>query len=162
MAVQVKYNINNVDRVGRILKQVRDNYSKIGNEIVDTNAKIYYDRLIQNIQSQSLSLTPLNAQYQARKGLLGLDTRVLIATGEYLDSIQIRSVYKGKETRRHVGVDSRSTHSGGLKMSSLAIILEYGTSDGRIPPRAHYSTTWQQVLPEIKSNTLAKARSMIR
>lgn len=154
-------NLNNVDRVGKILTQYKENYSKIGNEIVDSNAKIFYDKLISNIESQSISWKPLNPQYKERKGLLGLDTRVLIATGEYLSSIQIRRVYKGNnKTQRHVGVDSRATHKGGLKMSELAIIMEYGTSDGRIPARSHYSKTWEQVLPEIRKNTLEKARTI--
>lgn len=152
-----------VDRVGRVLNQVKGNYNIIGNQIVDSNAEIFYEALIKNIEEQGIEWKPLNPEYQAKKGLLGLDTRILIATGEYLSNIQIRSIYKTGKVTRHVGVDSRTIHtSSGLKMSDLAIIHEYGTSDGRVPARPHYSTTWDEVREKIRDNTLAIARTMIR
>ena len=152
-----------VQRVGRMLNQVKSNYNIIGNEIVDSNAEIYYEALISNIESQKIQWKPLNPEYKERKGLLGLDTRILIATGEYLSNVQIRSIYKTGKATRHVGVDSRTIHSQSkLKMSDLAIIQEYGSSDGRIPARGHYSKTWEQVRDKIRLNTLSKARSMIR
>lgn len=154
--------VQNIKRVGRVLTQLKQNYDRIGNEIVDSNAEIFYNALIETIESQDLP--PLNPDYVKRKGLLGLDTRVLIATGEYLSNIQIRRVngYKGKTTR-HVGVDSTTVHSQtGLRMADLALIMEYGTSDGRIPPRSHYGKTWEQILPQIRRNTLEKARQIAR
>jgi len=155
---------NNCERVGRMLTQVKDNYKIIGNQIVDTNAEIYYEELMRVINSQNF--TPLNPEYKARKGLLGLDTRILIATSEYLSNIQIRRVNMylgGSVAARHVGVDSTTRHSGTkLTMSDLALIHEYGTSDGRIPPRPHYSKAWENVLPRIRQNTLSIARTMVR
>lgn len=157
-------NSRDVERIGKILTQVKNDYRLIGNRIVDSNAELFYQALVENIESQRIKWKPLNPDYKERKGLLGLDTRILIATGEYLSNIQIRRVYKtGDEVQRHVGVDSRTKHSdSGLKMSDLAIILEYGTSDGKIPPRSHYGKTWETVLPKIRANTLATARSMFR
>lgn len=153
---------NNCERVGRILTQVKNNYKIIGNQIVDSNAEIFYNALMETIQSQDFP--PLSPEYKKRKGLLGLDTRILIATGEYLSNIQIRRVngYNGK-TARHVGVDSNTIHSqSGLPMSDLALIMEYGTSDGRIPPRPHYGKTWEQILPKVRRNTLDIARRIVR
>ena len=152
----------NVERVGHMLTQVRNNYKIIGNQIVDSNSEIFYEELINTIEEQDFP--PLSDKYVARKGLLGLDTRILIATSEYLSSIQIRQVkgIQGK-TARHVGVDSNKKHkSSGLPMSELALIMEYGTSDGRIPPRPHYSKAWNKALPKIRRNTLEIARQMIR
>lgn len=153
---------NNCERVGRMLTQMKKNYKIIGNEIVDSNAEIFYKALMEVIAEQNF--TPLSPAYKERKGLLGLDTRILIATSEYMSNIQIRRVnsFKGK-TVRHVGVDSNTKHSGTkLKMSDLALIHEYGTSDGRIPPRPHYSTAWERCRDKVRDNTLAIARKMVR
>lgn len=152
----------NTERVGRMLTQMKNNYQIIGNEIVDSNAELFYNALMDTINEQDFP--PLSQSYLERKGLLGLDTRILIATGEYLSNIQIRRVngLNGK-TARHVGVDSRTKHSGtDLTMSDLALIMEYGTSDGRIPPRPHYGKTWERILPQVRRNTLEIARKMVR
>lgn len=152
----------NCERVGRILTQCKNNYKIIGNQIVDSNSQLFYEALMEVINEQSFA--PLSPAYKMRKGLLGLDTRILIATSEYLANIQIRRVnnYKGL-TARAVGVDSHTKHSGTqLTMSDLALIHEYGSSDGRIPARPHYSTAWSRVLPQIRNNTLKYAREMVR
>lgn len=152
---------NNTARVGRMLTQVQNNYKIIGNQIVDTNAELFYDALIETINEQDF--TPLSPDYVKRKALLGLDTRILIATGEYLANIKVRRVNNTGKTARHVGVDSSTKHSeSNLLMSDLALILEYGTSDGRIPPRSHYGKAWERILPEIRRNTLSIARTMVR
>lgn len=152
----------NIERVGHMLTQVKNNYKIIGNQIVDSNSELYYDELMNVLQTQKFK--PLNPEYKKQKGLLGLDTRILIATSEYISNIQIRRVnnYKGL-TARHVGVDSNKRHSKSkLTMSDLAIIHEYGTSDGKIPARPHYSKAWESVLPKIRRNTLDIARDMVR
>lgn len=153
---------HNTERVGKMLTQMQNNYKIIGNQIVDTNAELFYDELMSVIEEQNFA--PLSPEYAKRKGLLGLDTRILIATSEYMSNIQIRQVrgIQGK-TARHVGVDSNTKHSdSGLTMSDLALIMEYGTSDGRIPARPHYSTAWNRVLPKVRRNTLEIARRMVR
>lgn len=152
---------SNTERVGRILTQVKNNYRIIGNQIVDTNAEIFYEELMAVINEQNFK--PLSPSYRERKGLLGLDTRILIATSEYMSNIQIRRIngYNGV-TARHVGVDDRTTHSGTkLKMSDLAIIHEYGTSDGKIPPRPHYSKAWERARTKVRDNTLKYARQIM-
>lgn len=154
----------NLQRVGRILTQMKSNYKVIGNEIVDTNAEMYYDALIETIESQNFA--PLSPEYRKRKGLLGLDTRILIATGEYMSSIRIKRVNaygSGNVAARHVGVDEGQRHSGtNLSMGDLAIIHEYGTSDGRIPARPHYSKAWDTIYPQIRNNTLNIARKLVK
>ena len=152
----------NVQRVGHMLYQMKNNYKIIGNKIVDSNSELFYNALMDTIKAQDF--TPLSPKYVQQKRLLGLDTRILLATHEYVSNIQVRRVngIKGK-TARHVGVDSNTRHKpSGMKMSDLALIMEYGTADGRIPPRPHYGKAWEQVLPEIKKNTLSIARTMVR
>lgn len=153
---------DNVERIGKTLTQMEHNYDIIGNEIVESNAEIFYEELMQVIEAQEFP--PLSPAYKEQKRLLGLDTRILIATTEYMANIQIRLVkgIQGK-TARHVGVDSSTKHTDtNLLMSDLALIMEYGTSDGRIPPRPHYGKAWENALPKVRNNTLAIARRMVR
>lgn len=149
------------ERLGRILKQSVENVDKIGEELAKTNAEIYYEAVMDNITGQKLSWKPLTPGYLARKGILGLDTRVLIATGEYVNNIDIRKLPdRESKLRFHVGVDPDATHSSGINMGLLSLILEYGTADGRIPARPHFSATWSQVLKKVRTNTLKYARQI--
>lgn len=152
---------NNLQRVGRTLTQARNNYRVIGTQIVDTNAEIFYNTLMEVISEQNFK--PLNPEYKARKSLLGLSTNILMATTEYVSSIKIRRINSGSAlSSRHVGVDANAVHSpSGMPMSELAIIHEYGTSDGRIPPRPHYTTAWGRCKDKVRQNTLAYARSIM-
>lgn len=150
-----------IGRVGRILTQSVEHIDKIGEELAQSNADIYYKALLDNISGQKLSFRPLTPSYLAGKGILGLDTRVLIATGEYLNSIDVRKVKQGGDKiRYHVGVDEDATHSGEINMGVLALVLEYGTADGKIPARSHYGVTWNQVRKQVRDNCLKYGRQI--
>lgn len=150
-----------IGMIGRTLTQSVDHVDKIGEELAKSNAEIYHKALIDNITGQKLSWRPLTPSYLAGKGVLGLDTRVLIATGEYLGSIDIRKVKQGGDKiRYHVGVDPDATHSGGLNMGVLALVMEYGTADGRVPARPHYGVTWNQVRKQVRNNCLKYGRQI--
>lgn len=153
--------IGDVGAVGRTLTQSVDNVDKIGEDLVQSNSEMYYKALMDNISGQKLSWRPLTPTYLAGKGILGLDTRVLIATGEYLENIDIRKVKKGGDKLRyHVGVDPDATHSSGINMGLLALVLEYGTADGKIPARSHYGATWNQVRKQVRDNCLKYGRQI--
>lgn len=155
--------IGDISRIGRILTQSLDHIDELGEEIAQSNSEIYHKALIDNISGQKLSWKPLTPGYLAGKGILGLDTRVLIATGEYLNNIDVRKVKQGGDKiRYHVGVDPDATHSSGINMGFLALILEYGTSDGRIPARSHYGETWSQVRKQVRDNCLKYGRQIWR
>lgn len=150
-----------IKKVCKVLKQSVDNVDKVGSSIVESNSKIYYEALMDNILGQKLSWKSLTPGYAGQKGVLGLDTRVLIATGEYVENIGIHELKeRGGKLRYHVGVDPDATHSSGLNMGVLSLILEYGTADGRIPARSHFGETWSQVRKKIRDNSLKYGREI--
>ena len=87
---------------------------------------------------------PLNSQYKAWKIKKGLDPRILIAYGYYLNSIK---VYKsGKDWV--VGVDPFQIHpKTGIRMKKLARYLEYGTS--KMPARPHWRPAFEYIRKHI-------------
>lgn len=150
-----------LDKLCKTLGQSVKSAEKLGREILDTNSQMYLEALLDNINNQKISWRPLNANYRQGKGILGYDTRVLIATGEYVSSIDIRQIPEKKgRLKNRVGVDPEAVHSSGVNMGMLAMVLEYGTADGRIPARSHYNQTWSIIYPRIRLNTLDMARKI--
>ena len=164
MACKLTYDKKASQKLIRTLNQAKKNYNLIGRDIVDKNSEIYLKELKSEIENQTPNWTPLNPAYKKRKAILGLDERILIATGEYLANIQVRHIETmNDKLSNHVGVDAKKKHSNSnLTMHELAMIMEFGTSDGRIPARPLYMTAWRKVLPEIRRNTLEQARSIYR
>ena len=87
---------------------------------------------------------PLNPQYKAWKMRKGLDPRILIAYGYYINSIK---TYKsGRDWV--VGVDPFQIHpKTGIRMKKLARYLEYGTS--KMPARPHWRPAFEYVRKHI-------------
>lgn len=147
--------------LGKTLTQSVKNVDTIGTKIVESNSEMYKKAVVDNIESQSIAWRPLNPDYKAGKGILGLDTRILVATGEYVNSIDIKELPpKGGKLHYHVGVDPNATHSSGINMGLLSLVMEYGTADGRIPARSHFGETWRQVRNKIRDNSLKYGREI--
>lgn len=148
---------------GRFFKEKISTFEKVGNEPLMMCANLYASRLKENIESQSLPMAELNPQYLRYKSTHGLDTRKLIATGEYLDSIGVQIISDTKSHKRaFVGVPNDAEHKSGIDLKYLAEIMEYGTFDGTIQSRPHYRPTWEQVSPECRAIWLSFARSYFR
>jgi hypothetical protein len=93
-------------------------------------AKAITDEAKLVIEQQRYRHQPLNPDYRDRKEAEGYDTRILIRTGEYLESIS----WGVTHGRVWAGVPSRKIHEdSGLPLHVLARIHEFGTST--IPPR---------------------------
>ena len=87
---------------------------------------------------------PLNPEYKAWKIRKGLDHRIFIAYGYYLDSI--KTYQSGQDWV--VGVDPFRIHiKTGIRMKKLARYLEYGTS--KMPPRPHWRPAYEYVRKHI-------------
>lgn len=87
---------------------------------------------------------PLNPKYKAWKIRKGLDPRILIAYGYYINSIK---VYRSNKDWV-VGVDPFQIHpKTGIRMKKLARYLEYGTS--RMPARPHWRPAFEHVRKHI-------------
>ncbi len=108
-------------------------------------AQQYFDSLVQHIERQDLPLAPLNEWYRAWKEKRGLDTRILIATGEMLSNIKIYKTQQPGE--RFIGIKGGKRHRGGIDMALLALIHEYGTEH----PRAAYRLTLQELKKELQT-----------
>lgn len=84
----------------------------------------------------------------------------LIDTEEYVNSIKVWSDngnwVVGVEDNLHK--TPRSNTGGGIWMRDLAHILEFGSSNGHIPPRPHWRPVLTQVLKEneLTKNKIAK------
>lgn len=100
---------------------------------IDQFGQQFRDDLVERIESQRFRHAPLSPGYVEAKRRAGLDPRILIATHEYLDSIEVSPLTDGSGVR--VGVGGR-THSGGIPMRQLARMLEFGTI--RMPARPHW------------------------
>ncbi len=87
---------------------------------------------------------PLNPDYKMWKIRKGLDRRIFIAYGYYLDSIK---VYQSGHDWV-VGVDPFRIHmKTGIRMKKLARYLEYGTS--KMPARPHWRPAYEYVRKHI-------------
>lgn len=105
-------------------------------------------RLRQVILAQELDWEPLSERWLKYKIKKGWDTRILRATGAYVNSIQPRKVSKHVYK---VAPSNRKTKSGAT-LHQIGSYLEYGTvnADGsmRMPARPHWRPVWEEFLRE--------------
>lgn len=148
------------DTVGRWFTEAESTFDKFGDEPMKECAELFYERLISNIESQAFSWKPLNQMYLNRKKILGLDSRTLIATSNYISGIEIKEEGSvGGRLGVYVGPSPDKTHVSGLSMNVIGGIHEYGTSDGRIPARPHYRPTWEEVRNDCRNIWLKHFRN---
>jgi hypothetical protein len=83
-------------------------------------------------------LHPFTLKEKQRKGQ---DSRRLIATGAYVNSISVVEQKKGKGWTYKVGFD-RERHPGGLPMETLGRILEYGAKI-KVTPKMRAYLRWR-------------------
>lgn len=112
-------------------------------------AEEFADDLKAIITRQLIAWVPLNPKYVQRKRLLGLDPRILIATGRYVSSIQPIPQPDGSWV---VGVPNESLRAGSkYTLQDLARWLEYGTQ--KMPARPHWRPArniWRTKIVQIK------------
>lgn len=85
------------------------------------------------ILSQPSDVPALSPYWVAEKARQGLDERMWIATGFFLDNLNITQVKKGVI---FVGASRRKIHRpSGKTMAELMEMFEYGDPSKRIPPR---------------------------
>jgi len=81
------------------------------------------------IKSQKFKWKKLSAKYLEYKKKSGLDTRIYVATGDYLDSIGLYTI----GNFYYIGPRPNGKHRSGLSYNFLARIHEFGY--GNNPPR---------------------------
>jgi hypothetical protein len=144
-----------VEKTGDWMK-FRDTLRKMETELIPTVQDAIYDELNEAkeqlkfmIENQSLPLEPLSTKYQQYKSQHGLDPRILISTGEYIDSFTVTRVGNRTWILHPQGVSAK-----GVPMEQLGTMLEHGTAD--MPARPHWlfinETLRQDVVKRIQKD----------
>lgn len=109
------------------------------------------------IEAQAFGHAPLNKDYREQKKNKGLDSRILIATGQYVRSITYWKEGKGSWV---AGIRRGATHSGGVDMAQLGKWLEYGTKN--MPARPHFRPIAREMRKGIKKGYSTAIRKAMR
>jgi hypothetical protein len=113
----------------------------------------YRDNVVLAILRQQFNLPELSRRYLKMKAQSGLDTRILMATGRYLDTIKVWKWRRGKQDVYVVGVPPAATYkrAGGapVKVADVARWLENGTRT--MPARPVWYLTLEQMLDQSKT-----------
>jgi hypothetical protein len=94
------------------------------------------------IREQRYRHKPLSQPYLEYKKRVGLDTRILIATGAYVNSISARKRRFQGELCWTVGVPETIHPGTKLTYSALGRIHEFGCRKVNIPARPHWRPVW--------------------
>jgi len=112
-------------------------------------AEEFADDLKALITRQLIAWVPLNKKYAKKKRMLGLDPRILIATGRYVNSIKPIAQQDGSWV---VSVPNEPLRQGSkYTLKDLARWLEYGTQ--HMPARPHWRPArniWRTKLYQMK------------
>jgi hypothetical protein len=112
-------------------------------------AEEFADDLKSLISRQLIAWVPLSANYKTRKRILGLDPRILIATGRYVNSIQPIQQGDGSWV---ISVPEEPLRPGSKHtLRDLARWLEYGTEN--MPARPHWrpaKNIWRTKIYQMK------------
>ena len=97
------------------------------------------------------TLVPLSPRYVKEKARKGEDGRTLVATGDYLNGIEVRkAVVGGAGVVWGVGLAARNHEPSGLPLLTIAKILERGSAKASVPPRPHWTPTRRIVLRKLR------------
>ncbi len=151
----------------RIVASVIDRETKkMAREIAYRVAARLAGKLRSTILNQTMNWTPLSEDWLRRKEALGWDTRILRATGAYVNSIVARRI---SDSRYEVAPGNTITESG-VSLKQIGAWLEYGTiypnGHVRMPARPHWRPIWRQFMvkdqEEIIKDIQSKLTPMLR
>jgi len=121
-----------------VAKVAREAGMKAAREFLLELGGSFLFRLQEAILRQDLDLAALSKPYVEFKKRADLDPRTLIATGEYVESIEIQERMRGENYMVVVTVPDREHETSGVNLQLLARVLEYGSVKNNIPPRPHW------------------------
>ena len=117
------------------------------------------EKIKQNVEGQDIYLAPLAAEYLARKIRQGLDSRILIATHDWLDNIQVLDVVKDGNSLVVTVGSQYSAHESGLSYAALTQYIEYGTE--RQPERPIFHLTWHEMKDDVRESVMRGVEEVI-
>lgn len=129
----------------RVLTQMPRFIETLKRRLMSEVSQRYYDSLRYHFQQQDLNLEPLSAWYSEWKQKRGLDSRILIATGQMFDAIKIHD--DGHDT--FVGIKRGKRHRSGIDIALLALVHEYGSAARGVAARPVYRITLQELRAEL-------------
>lgn len=115
-----------------------------------------------NILQQRLPLKKLSPQYLAWKKKQGLDSRILIASGDYVSEIKARRRAGG--TIIEVGLPDKIHPDSGLTYKALARAHEYGVKKINLPERPHWRPMIEKFIkrvPQIKKRMQDRVNKLV-
>jgi len=148
------YKKPSIPKFSKLVSQTGEEVLGLAQQGVRQVAEDARDKLVEGIKEQvfqSFRQFPLADETVARKERLGLDGRVMMATGHYVNSIKV--VQEDENTFR-VGFEEgeKAVDEQGrpvdIELDQVARAHEFGTST--LPARPH----WRPVFDEIKRKTL--------
>jgi len=144
-------------------------------DTVQTFAESHRDRFVQRIKDQkfeSFDAAPLSEKYKAWKIKKGLDPRVMIRTGNYIEHIR---VWRRRRARRaltiHVGFHGRllARDAEGRRMPVLmhkvALWQEKGVQKIHLPKRPHWGPhlkVMRAEAPKVRKSIAATLRKRVK
>lgn len=100
---------------------------------------------------------PLSHPYVLLKARTGKDGRILLATGDYVDGIEVfRGYQRGNKGAREAGVyymvrpADRNHVPSGLPLKKIARLLELGSARLKLPARPHWGPVVRDVIQVFK------------
>lgn len=114
------------------------------NKTLEKLANFYVEEVKRAIEEQAYKWKPLSDEYADQKAREGMDPRIYIRTGFFLDHIE---VWKDKGGRTHAGVRPNVEHPDAkMSLVRLARIHEFGTLNGIVPARPLWRPALSKVL----------------
>lgn len=122
---------------------------KVSGDWCRREARGLRDELKDAIRNQEFDWEPLSPAYLRKKEREGLDERIYIAHGDYLNSIVVRRKPIKDKIVFTVGVTS-GRHYSGFTYVVLARIHEFGSRKANIPARPLWRPIWSRWAREAK------------
>lgn len=132
---------NAKQKMSRLAKALKEAAAFVPLPILKKEADRMVKDLRTAISDQTLRLKPLSRPYKKWKKKMGLDPRILIATGKLLNAYMVSALPSG----RGYVVSVARRKQNGVWLSTIDRAHEYGT--GHLPARPH----WRPVIAKFKT-----------
>lgn len=161
---QLKFEVEGIEEALNFVTVFQKTTYRVAFEEAEAAAKWLAEEVQERIKKQKFNhakLSPVYAKYKRDKGL---DHRILIATGDYVNSIQAMPVLARSLGARvdqddivtwRVGLPDRKHKDSDLTLNALGNILEFGSRKG-MPPRPHWRPVWAIFVRDQRKKIAAK------
>lgn len=155
---------NTLKRARDFVEKLRERLGKASDDEVKKAAYDFVNHLKNTVYQQRYKWTPLSEEYLQWKRKKGRDTRILLATHEYIQSIRVIRNEVGSwhdETKviyYEIGLPDIVHRDSGMPLRKLAAIHEFGVPKRNIPARP----LWQPAMKEFSKSTSKKVLKRIK